>query len=174
MEEEENVIENTEDQEDDSLKNINQNKNHKKRIFLKYSLDGLNLKTGQSMIKLALFLVLIAIPQIYFYLDLNNKIRVSNNLVKVYGAQADYYALNYGLHTFTYETVVWNLDKKIWNQDPQKSYNFLKDKIINDVLPICEESKNYDMGEFTKTYRELMNVNIYLILESSLWKFPKP
>ena len=142
-------------------------KNYTNQNFAKLDM-GLNL----IMIKLLMFIVLLVIPQIFFYTRVYQKTRVSYNLVQVYSNIINYWEVNQGMHIYALETMIWDYDIKIWDKDPEIAYNQLKEEMNTIIIPRIEQSKSFDLESYTNTYRDIILVIYYIkYIGLFLWLF---
>lgn len=108
----------------------------------------------------SLAISLIISMQFVYYVILSPKGNKITNIVKVYILAVELWSAYASIHTFAFETILWNNTLPIWNTDSLSAYKIMKKHIKMNIIPNFTEALEYDMGNYTDIYiNQISKVN---------------
>lgn len=113
---------------------------------------------------LVIFLIsigLIIFFQLFYYWVLIPKGERLKNLVKVSILNTEIWSSFVLLHTFAFETILWNNTMPVWNTDSLTAFRMVMQHVKYNVLENITEALDYDLGNYTDIYVNQMSKVIY-------------
>lgn len=111
--------------------------------------------TRLSLIFLGIILLMTLIQGLYYWL-VSPKADKVMNLLKVYILHIELWSSLATLHTAAFETILWNNTVPMWNTESLRVYEMSKDHLEQKVMANLTEALDYDLGNYTHKFRELM------------------
>lgn len=116
-------------------------------------------------------IALVISMQITYYAILSPKGQQISNLVKVYINDVELWSAFATIHTFAFETILWNNTVPVWNTDSLSAYRQVRDHIRVNIIPNFTEALEYEMGNYSLKYREQISMVLFRIFNFFKGKF---
>lgn len=108
-----------------------------------------------SLIFLAVILLTVLIQAIYYWM-VSPKADKVMNLLKIYILHIELWSSLATVHTAAFETILWNNTVPMWNMESLKVYELSKEHLQHKVIDNLTEALEYDLGNYTGEFRNLM------------------
>jgi len=144
----------------DEIKKKNQERisSNKRKAQVRLTHHSQNFGLYWFLIRFFLLLIISLILQFVYFAILYPRSRRITNLLKTYILGVETWSSLVTIACSMMQTIIWNNTSPFWGTDPLSVFQTHMDYTEANVMNNITEALNYDLGNSTESYRNLMTV----------------